>query len=90
MDKFNKSIPLVCANRPTRTGDQEESNIQCEKNQITYDGLHFCMETLQGRINAGIACLLGCIHNNDDVMGKDEAQVSSCAANCNAQFMSLH
>jgi hypothetical protein len=85
--KLKKSVPLVCGNR-TAVGATK-----CKGNSFSLDGMHWCMESIGGRVFAGLACLLGCAHDNattssinDTTSTKD---VHECESHCNAQFMSL-
>lgn len=82
-NKWNNSIPFVCGQRPA-----PNNNTACRRNLLTFDGIHWCMETLSGRVTAGIACLLGCAHNNDhETINKNGS--SDCERRCNDEFMSL-
>jgi hypothetical protein len=69
------SVVHVCANRPSSVGTE------CDYNFVSQDGMHVCMETLGGRINAGIACLLGCFFNEGVV------DMLACERECNARYM---
>lgn len=88
------SIAQVCAEKVPHLSQD------CPRNSFALDGIHWCSETMNGRMHAGMACLLGCLHNDKDV-DEDSAQntpdrrqsslVSSrhCERTCNEQFMSL-
>jgi hypothetical protein len=84
---MKKSVPLVCGNH-TAVGAKE-----CKGNSFSLDGMHWCMESIGGRVFAGLACLLGCAHNNDTPTSSHETtsteDVHQCERLCNAQFMSL-
>jgi len=51
---FPPSIALSCA-KAVQPGE-----CKCDQNVISRDGMHWCMETVGGRITGGIACLLQC------------------------------
>ena len=63
------------------------------RNAFALDGMHWCSETLNGRLNAGIAYfLLGCLLNDDEEMAEDcgnQPFLDCCETTCNEQFMSL-
>jgi hypothetical protein len=85
-DKFTPAQAHVCArkmNPKSRFGE-------CIRNHLSYDGMHWCMETIGGRVNAGLACLIGCVHN-DEAECSDERhlQVQQCARTCNNHFMRI-
>ena len=81
-----QSIPMVCANKPKDNLDSE-----CQRNKISPDGIHWCVETLGPRFTASIACLLGCVYNKKPPESSPEglASVRKCEKDCNDQFMSL-
>ena len=81
-----QSIPMVCANKPKDNLDSE-----CQRNKISPDGIHWCVETLGPRFTASIACLLGCVYNErpPDSTPEGLASVRKCEKDCNDQFMSL-
>lgn len=74
-----KSIPQVCAALP------DVNRTTCTRNMLSLDGMHLCMETLGGRINAGITCLLACAFPN----GGDGDGENECENYCNQKFMRL-
>ena len=80
--KIPRSIPLVCTERPEGGGP-------CEPNLFSFDGMHWCMENMNGRVSAGVACLLGCVHNGiDNNKGKNfTGAVKGCEKRCNDQYM---
>lgn len=64
----------------------------CRPNMFSVDGMHWCQETVHGRITAGQACILGCIYNGrDGDAGRKEqrVRVRTCSEQCNLKFMSL-
>jgi len=73
---FLQTIAQVCTKR-VRHGRK-----RCGPgNGFSVDGLHWCSENLNGRINAGTACLIQCMYSSDDVR--------ECEKDCNNRFMSL-
>jgi len=85
--KWPPSIPMVCAEKPL---SKLEKN--CPRNKISSDGIHWCIETLGPRYAASIACLLGCVYNNEGKEARDEkdtVDVRKCEQECNDQFMSI-
>jgi hypothetical protein len=105
---WNNSIPFVCGERvkavTTVDATTQKTKVvrptTCATNRLTYDGIHWCMESISGRVLAGLACLLGCFHNRNDtavanngnVVGPDETKVAAmqqCEQGCNIEFMSL-
>ena len=68
----------------------------CRPNMFSADRMHWCPETVHGRLTAGQACILGCIYNNRrdndgdfQEMLEQRQKVRQCSERCNAQFMSL-
>jgi hypothetical protein len=65
----------------------------CERNSISKDGMHWCMETIGGRVFAGTSCLLACAFNNETRDGSTDSATTTairqCEQRCNDDFMSL-
>jgi len=75
----------------------------CLPNAFSVDGMHWCPETVHGRLNAGLVCILGCIHNHNhgQYFGGNTSNSSSssghhlknsttmCSNQCNSKYMSL-
>lgn len=77
---FGPSIAMACA-QTVKPG-----SCRCDRNVVSLDGLHWCMETIAGRVMAGFACLLQCsLSTYDD----KKSHFGSCQQRCNEQFMSL-
>jgi hypothetical protein len=77
--KFPPSIAMVCAEPPV-----EDKSCTCIRNLVSIDGLHWCMETIGGRVTAAIACLLRCPLSTDN-----DEDLKTCEMTCNERFMSL-
>ena len=95
--KWPPSIPMVCAQKPTSSTEKN-----CVRNKISTDGIHWCIESLGPRYSASIACLLGCVYNDnkyDQANGQNQGGgekekksnegVRACEKECNMQFMSI-
>jgi hypothetical protein len=74
--KHPQSVPQTCAEQVVQG--------TCQRNLLSLDGMHLCMETLGGRINAAIACLLGCAFNDD---APKPISLDQCEHDCNQKFM---
>jgi hypothetical protein len=72
--KHQQSAPQMCA--------EQVAQGTCQRNLLSLDGMHLYMETLGGRINAAIACLLGCALNALKHISLDQ-----CKHDCNQTFM---
>jgi hypothetical protein len=60
---------------------------QCPvKNVFSFDGQHWCMDSIGGRINAALVCLIDC-SNRYDFHQLDDMVL--CESDCNAKFMTL-
>jgi hypothetical protein len=67
----------------------------CERNGLSVDGMHVCMEVLAAKTFMGFTCQQACFHNNnngpvandDDYV--DDTVVRSCARACDQRYMSL-
>jgi hypothetical protein len=86
--KFPPSIAMACAEKNVTQGV-----CQCTRNVISIDGMHWCMETMGGRIVAVTSCLLRCsLLIDDDANQSTEKKrqiLGKCQEQCNDQFMSL-
>lgn len=74
--KPSQSIAQVCGERVDKC-----SRACTRRNGFSIDGLHWCGESLNGRLNAGTACLVQCPYSDVDVR--------ECEKDCNDRFMSL-
>ena len=74
--KFPPSLAMACATLENRT------ECTCIRNRLSIDGMHWCMESMGGRILAGNACLIQCAL-------LPRATHRSCEKRCNDDFMSL-
>ena len=75
---FRRAIAQVCTERV------KDGSKNCGPgNSFSIDGLHWCSETLNGRLNAGTACLIECLYSDGVV------NVHDCERDCNDRFMSL-
>jgi hypothetical protein len=74
--------------------------LSCPGNPNFVDGMHFCPETMGGRIVSGLACLFGCAerhhHDDDDHdpttsdrSARNDRMLRSCERACNDKFTSL-
>lgn len=76
--RYPPSIAMICTD-PVKPGE-----CQCNRNMISIDGLHWCMETVGGRTVAAIACLLQCAVQPNT----DDSNIQACQRSCNDRFMS--
>jgi hypothetical protein len=76
--RFPPSIAMVCT-KPVAL-----KSCTCDRNMVSIDGLHWCMESIGGRATAAIACLLQC-----PLLEDDEKKIKGCEKMCNHRFMSL-
>lgn len=74
---LRKSIAQVCSERVVDGAEQCTG----PGNGFSMDGMHWCSENLNGRLNAGTACLIQCLYSHVDVR--------ACEKDCNDRFMSL-
>ena len=61
--------------------------------------MHWCAETLGPRYSASVACLLGCVYNEDTnhqyeaALGHEKTRIMNtmrqCEIECNQRYMSL-
>jgi RES domain-containing protein len=82
--KFPPSIAMICTNPNVQVGD-----CSCRRNQLSIDGMHWCMESVGGRSLAAMACLLQCslLWNTNTKGNRDD--IKACESSCNDRFMSL-
>jgi hypothetical protein len=84
--RFPASVAHACATLP------RGRNPTCDRNYVTRDGMHPCMETVGTRLIASIACLLACVYNHNDQLldtNPDASFVRRCGEDCNKRFMTL-
>jgi hypothetical protein len=60
-------------------GEIPNQNKTCKPNMFAADGIHWCPETIHGRVSASLACILGCIHNSNAQNGADHSLNSGIA-----------
>lgn len=89
--KYPPTIAMSCVNNNVRPGD-----CKCIRNVMSIDGMHWCMETLGGRIIGGMSCLMQCsllVNKNNSTIDmsleKKRHLLGNCQQHCNDQFMSL-
>jgi len=88
--KYPPSLAMACATLEKRT------DCTCVRNMMSIDGMHWCMETMAGRILGGTSCLLQCSllsiegtkTGQRDIVETRKAQ-KRCEQSCNDTFMSL-
>jgi hypothetical protein len=94
--KFPPSIAMACSKAVA------EGSKSCQRNMLTIDGMHWCMESIGGRVVAAIACLLQCsllqvepkaaapsASTSSSEISPRPKQLSACEDRCNQQFMSM-
>lgn len=89
---WSASIPVVCHDMESLGTERSK----CNRNHLFLDGMHVCPERVAARYAAGVACLIGCAHNEKEGKGdtaKDrllpEKEMRACEKSCNEQFMSV-
>ena len=89
--KYPPSIAQICVKKNVAPGTPK-----CIRNMMSMDGMHWCMETLGGRIVGGISCLLQCSLLIDDMDASTDKSLErkrlilgNCQERCNDQFMSM-
>ena len=89
--KFPPSIAMTCVNKHVKPG-----SCTCTRNVISIDGMHWCMETIGGRVIGALSCLLQCslLTNESNIAGavsseKKRGILGKCQQRCNDAFMSL-
>jgi hypothetical protein len=70
----------------------------CSPNLFSVDGMHWCPNAVAARMNAALACLIGCWYNNKDnhaaatvhvLRSSDDDQQRQCAHECNSRYMNV-
>ena len=79
-DRWRTLTSLACTSKPF---DEDKG---CKPGMISLDGIHLCPQTVHGRINAGLLCLLDCKFNNLHPLGPHN---QSCSNQCNEKYMTL-
>lgn len=97
---MHRSIGTVCAELPpgmnsttsttnATTGVFTPPHIDCIRNSITHDGMHMCMDRLQGRIYGAVACLMMECAERKRLHELSYNELTRCERNCNEKFMHL-
>jgi hypothetical protein len=93
--RFSPSLAVACATLEHR------SKCECVRNMISVDGIHWCLESLGGRVVAATACLLQCslltvpdlefnsMGDNSSHRPMTKEIQRQCEQRCNDEFMSL-
>lgn len=61
------------------------NSINCKRNLLSKDGMHFCMETLGPRLMANWACLIQCAYQGEF----ESSRVRECERGCNSKYFTL-
>jgi hypothetical protein len=66
----------------------------CSPNLFSVDGMHCCPNAVAARMNAALACLIGCWYNNNDnaaatILRSSDDQQRQCAHECNSRYMNV-
>ena len=61
------------------------NSINCKRNLLSKDGMHFCMETLGPRLMANWACLIQCAYDQEE----GEERVRDCEGVCSSKYLTL-
>jgi hypothetical protein len=86
----NDTFPPAEAHVCSRRMNPKSKFGECIRNHLSYDGMHWCMDTIGGRVNAGLACLIGCAHNDKiDYTYARHLRIQDCAKACNNRFMRI-
>jgi hypothetical protein len=87
--KYPPSVAMVCATLPKKNNHNDDHcSHTCIRNQLSIDGMHWCMESIGGRVTAATACLIEC----SLLFPKHKLQqqlVRQCEHRCNDDFMSM-
>jgi hypothetical protein len=74
--KYTHHVAQVCAALPGPSTDPNKPT--CTPNHFSLDGMHPCMETMGGRLFAGLGCVLGCVYNNNNDVTDDHHPGEIC------------
>eukprot|EP00956_Cyclotella_meneghiniana_P033024 scaffold92815_cov76-Cyclotella_meneghiniana.AAC.1 len=77
-DRWKTLVALQCSAMPLF-----DNGRGCQPGMISLDGMHLCPQTVHGRINAGLLCLLDCKYNHRGL------GYQLCSDGCNDRYMSL-
>jgi hypothetical protein len=77
--RYPPSIAQICSHVVPK------DSCDCQMNRISFDGMHSCMDSVGGKLTAGLACLMQC-----PLQHKSGQDIDQCEANCNDEFMSLN
>lgn len=92
--KWDQVVSHVCADLP-----YENDPKGCMPGMVSVDGIHLCPETVHGRVNAAMICLLDCAYHkyppptsnrgNDEDDVHDGHAIQRCSDDCSQTYMSL-
>ena len=83
--RWQELVAHTCGSRPFPNDPKG-----CFANFLSVDGMHACPETVHGRLNAGLACILGCIYNKNGQNSVAYEGVTKCCDDCNTKYLSLY
>ena len=79
LDPHEWKIAMCCA------GQGKPGIRFCVRNNLSNDGIHFCMNRIGFRVEAALACLIDCAYNDNST----NKNMQLCEQACNDQFLSL-
>lgn len=94
---FNESYPLGrlgCKRFPASIAQACAEKVNpgvcvSRQNRVSLDGLHFCLESIGGRLAAGLACLMNCFRDPIEGYHLNAGELEQCETQCNKLFMSF-
>jgi len=88
--RWESLVAHLCASLPF-----EHDPRGCLPGMVSLDGMHVCPETLHGRMNAVIVCLLDCKFNRQyhrrhhPTSQQQQQRLLDCSDGCNSKYMNL-
>jgi len=91
--KWKMLVAQACASLPFPDDPKG-----CLPGMVSFDGIHLCPETIHGRINAAMVCLLDCAFNKkkhhleeeNDASAVSKKNIQLCSDECNSNYMSMN
>ena len=79
--RWKHLVSLTCASRPYRNDPKG-----CSPGMVSVDGIHLCPETIHGRVNSAMVCMLDCAYHQF----RSSEEIQRCSEECNQKYMTVN
>ena len=79
--RWKHLISLACTSLPYPNDPKG-----CSPGMVSVDGIHLCPETIHGRVNAAMVCMLDCAYHQI----RSSEEIQRCSEECNRKYMTVN